>query len=80
MKLRAKRIAQEQGVPYKKGDKDGLAGWFKILGQVGLGIIVGATLYFNSNVTIWREYIGIPKASDTTIRTVPFNGQEKILL
>jgi phospho-N-acetylmuramoyl-pentapeptide-transferase len=28
LKLRAKRIAHEQGVPYKKGDKDGLAGWF----------------------------------------------------
>ena len=31
LKLRAKRIAQEQGIKYKKGDKDGLAGWFKIL-------------------------------------------------
>src|ERR1700761_237732 len=30
LKLRAKRIAKEQGVKYKKGDKDGLAGWFKI--------------------------------------------------
>jgi len=58
LKLRAKRIAQEQGVPYRKGDKDGLAGWLKILGQIGLGVIVGATLYFNSNVKIWREYIG----------------------
>jgi len=77
LKLRAKRIAKEQGVPYKKGDKDGLAGWLKILGQIGLGIIVGATLYFNSNVTIWREYIGTPRAGDTTIRTVPFNGKEK---
>ena len=36
LKLRAKRIAQQQGVAYKKGDKDGLAGWFKIMGQVGL--------------------------------------------
>jgi len=77
LKLRAKRIAKEQGVPYKKGDRDGLAGWLKVLGQIGLGIIVGATLYFNSNVTIWREYIGIPKASDPTVRTVPFNGHEK---
>jgi len=32
LKLRAKRLAQEQGVAYKKGDKDGLAGWFKIFG------------------------------------------------
>src|SRR5437773_3389957 len=44
LKLRAKRIAQQQGAQYKKGDKDGLAGWFKILGQVGLGIIIGTTL------------------------------------
>ena len=58
LKLRAKRLAQQAGVAYKKGDKDGLAGWFKILGQVGLGIIVGATLYFNSSVKISREYIG----------------------
>ena len=35
-----------------KNDKEGLKGRFKILGQVGLGIIVGATLYFNDNVTI----------------------------
>ena len=35
-----------------KNDKDGLKGRFKILGQVGLGIIVGATLYFNNGVTI----------------------------
>jgi len=35
-----------------KKDKDGLKGRFKILGQVGLGIIVGTTLYFNSDVTI----------------------------
>ena len=77
LKLRAKKIAQEQGVKYKKGDKDGLTGWFKILGQVGLGIIVGATLYFNSNVKIWREYIGIPKTADSTIRTITFNGRQR---
>ena len=27
-----------------------LAGWFKVLGQVVLGIVVGATLYFNDNI------------------------------
>jgi phospho-N-acetylmuramoyl-pentapeptide-transferase len=75
LKLRAKRLAQEQGIPYKKGDKDGLAGWLKILGQIGLGIIVGATLYFNSNVKIWREYIGTPKTFDSTMRQIPFNGR-----
>ena len=40
-----------------KKDKKGLAGKFKIVGQVGLGLIVGLTLYFNEQVVI-RE----PKA------------------
>jgi phospho-N-acetylmuramoyl-pentapeptide-transferase len=35
-----------------KKDKEGLKGRFKVLGQVGLGIIVGTTLFFNSDVTI----------------------------
>ena len=55
LKLRAKRLAQKQGIPYKKGDKDGLAGWFKIIGQVVLGIVVAYTLYFNKNVVVQRE-------------------------
>jgi phospho-N-acetylmuramoyl-pentapeptide-transferase len=54
LKLRAKRIAKEQGVPYKKGDKDGLAGWFKVLGQVVLGVLVASTLIFNDNTQVWR--------------------------
>ena len=80
LKLRAKRIALQQGVPYKKGDKDGLAGWFKILGQVGLGTFVGAILYFNSDVKIWREYIGKYNPNDSTqvVRTV--DGKEKIFV
>jgi phospho-N-acetylmuramoyl-pentapeptide-transferase len=67
LKLRAKRIAQQKGISYKKGDSDGLAGKFKIFGQVMLGIVVGATLYFNQNVKIWREYQGVPQANDTTV-------------
>src|ERR1700743_1172471 len=66
LKLRAKRIAKETGVAYKKGDKDGLAGWFKVLGQVVLGIVVGYTLYFNSNTRGWREYAGQTVPTDTT--------------
>ena len=41
-----------------KKDKKGLAGKFKILGQIGLGIIVGAVLYFNDDVVI-REYSNV---------------------
>lgn len=35
-----------------KKDKEGLKGKFKIIGQVGLGLIVGLTLYFNDYVKI----------------------------
>ena len=35
-----------------KKDKKGLAGRFKVFGQVGLGVIVGLTLYFNENVVV----------------------------
>jgi phospho-N-acetylmuramoyl-pentapeptide-transferase len=77
LKLRAKRLAQQKGEAYKKSDKHGLAGKFKILGQVGLGIIIGATLYFNNNVKIWREYIGTPTAADSTVITKEVNGRTK---
>ncbi len=39
-----------------KKNKKGLAGKFKIVGQVGLGLIVGLTLYFNNSVVI-KEHI-----------------------
>jgi phospho-N-acetylmuramoyl-pentapeptide-transferase len=77
LKLRAKKIAQQKGIAYKKGDNDGLAGRFKIFGQVMLGIVVGATLYFNPNVKIWREYQGVPNLGDSTVITRTVNGQEK---
>ena len=35
-----------------KNDKDGLKGRFKVLGQIGLGIIVGASLFFHNDVTM----------------------------
>ncbi len=38
-----------------KNDKDGLKGKFKVLGQVGLGLIVGSVLYFNDHVTIKEQ-------------------------
>jgi phospho-N-acetylmuramoyl-pentapeptide-transferase len=38
-----------------KNDKEGLKGKFKVLGQVGLGLIVGATLFFHDDVTIKEE-------------------------
>ncbi len=42
-----------------KKDKKGLAGKFKIVGQVGLGLIIGLTLSFNQNVIV-REVKSTP--------------------
>lgn len=61
LKLRAKRLAQQKGVQFQKTNKDGLAGWFKVLGQVGLGIIISTTLLFNDDVRVMREYKGAQK-------------------
>jgi phospho-N-acetylmuramoyl-pentapeptide-transferase len=81
LKLRAKRLAQKQGIAYKKGDKDGLAGWFKVLGQVVMGFVVAATLYFNSNTRVWREYVGTKKPTDSSsIKIVILDGKEKIFV
>lgn len=41
-----------------KKDKEGLKGRFKVLGQVGLGLIVGSMLYFSPNVTVRKDTIG----------------------
>ncbi|HQV99339.1 MAG TPA: phospho-N-acetylmuramoyl-pentapeptide-transferase [Bacteroidia bacterium] len=40
-----------------KKDKAGLAGKFKILGQVGLGLIIGITLYWNPNVVVKEKLV-----------------------
>lgn len=42
-----------------KKNKQGLAGWSKVLGQIVLGLIVGLTLYFSNQVVI-RKYVEIP--------------------
>ncbi|HEY9184167.1 MAG TPA: phospho-N-acetylmuramoyl-pentapeptide-transferase, partial [Salegentibacter sp.] len=38
-----------------KKDKEGLSGKFKVIGQVGLGLIVGATMYFHPAITVKEE-------------------------
>ena len=67
-----------------KKNKDGLSGIFKIIGQVGLGLIVGVTMYFHPDITIKREYADAHEINRTsvsqnfapaereTISTVPF--------
>ena len=67
-----------------KKNKDGLSGIFKIIGQVGLGLIVGVTMYFHPDITIKRKYAdaqvvnrnnvaqNFAPAKKETISTVPF--------
>ena len=73
LKIRARKISKEKGIAHKKTDADGLAGKFKIFGQVILGIIIGATLYFNPNVVVKREIMG-----STTSTFVPQRGEHKV--
>ena len=86
-KIRARKEAQEKGEAYKKKNSDGLAGISKVIGQVGLGVIIGVTLYFSNAVTVEREIVStnvaaslakgekIAKGADVVVRTI--NGEER---
>ena len=54
-----------------KKDKDGLKGKFKVLGQVTLGVFVGAMLYFHPGVTMKEK---LPQA----LQVVAENGKEVV--
>ena len=54
-----------------KKDKAGLKGRFKVLGQVGLGLIVGSMLYFHPDVTIKEQ---LP----TSEQIVQVDGKKKV--
>ena len=64
-----------------KKDKKGLAGKFKILGQVGLGLLVGLIMVFHSDIVVKEKNIpteieGIytfsENAEKSSITTIPF--------
>lgn len=52
-----------------KKDKEGLKGRFKVIGQIGLGIIVGATLYFHPSVTIKDDVVLKKQGIETVIKS-----------
>jgi phospho-N-acetylmuramoyl-pentapeptide-transferase len=58
-----------------KKDKQGLKGIFKVVGQVGLGIIVGSILYFSPAVTIRtdikNENFSFNRTEKTEVRQAP---------
>ena len=52
-----------------KKDKEGMKGKFKIIGQVGLGLIVGLTLYLSPDVVMREKSVPDATAIETTIST-----------
>jgi phospho-N-acetylmuramoyl-pentapeptide-transferase len=85
-KIKARQKAQAAGEKFIKKDSDGLAGISKIIGQIGLGIIIGVSLYFSNAVTVEREVITTPAAQlqkgeqlakDSNIIVRKLNGVEK---
>jgi len=56
-----------------KKNKEGLSGKFKVIGQIGLGIIVGLTMYFNQHIKV-REFAtdGTFVDHKSLLTTVPF--------
>jgi len=49
-----------------KKNKEGLAGKFKIIGQVGLALIIGYTMYFNQSIVI-RQEVKLPVKNDLVV-------------
>jgi phospho-N-acetylmuramoyl-pentapeptide-transferase len=65
-----------------KKNKEGLSGKFKVIGQVGLGLIVGATMYFHEDITIKRHKEVSKNLIETNVnrQIAEFYPEEKTLL
>jgi phospho-N-acetylmuramoyl-pentapeptide-transferase len=50
-----------------KKNKEGLAGRFKVVGQIGVGIMVGAALFYHPDVTMRREIVGSDTKTQSTL-------------
>lgn len=64
-----------------KKNKEGLSGKFKVLGQVGLGLFVGAVMYFHPGITIKTEKINPIYETELITQNSPreFNTAEQSL-
>lgn len=58
-----------------KKDKEGLAGRFKIMGQVGLALIIGWTMYFHPDIVV-REKVAKPEVNTVAVQSHLINGKE----
>lgn len=59
----------------KKHNKDGLKGKFKIVGQVGLGLIVGLTMWFSPDIVI-RENHEVKDVETDAITDIVYEGSD----
>ena len=50
-----------------KKNKEGLSGRFKIIGQVGLGLLVAVTLYMNDSVVVRETVVAEPSATEEVV-------------
>ncbi|MCC8173266.1 MAG: phospho-N-acetylmuramoyl-pentapeptide-transferase [Odoribacter sp.] len=63
-----------------RNHKDGLKGKFKVIGQVGLGLIVGLTLYFSDDAVI-RERVPLTDIGiETSVRDEGFDQKDAPLV
>ena len=52
-------------IKVSRHNKDGLKGKFKIVGQIGLGLIVGLTMYLNDDMVVSENVTVVQRASQT---------------
>lgn len=64
-----------------KKNKKGLAGKFKVLGQIGLGVLIGSVMYFHDDITV-KEKIANPDyieiGESASVHGDDLNGEEFI--
>ena len=65
-----------------KNDKAGLPGKFKVIGQVGLGLIVGLTMFFHPDITVKTEKVDPVTGQEIVTQSGEkvFNDAEKALI
>jgi phospho-N-acetylmuramoyl-pentapeptide-transferase len=62
-----------------KKNKEGLKGWFKVFGQVGLGLIVGSMLYFSEEVVVRKDTMTTNIFAENKMQIAEKNKNEKSL-
>lgn len=70
-----KVFKKERALPWLAGDR-GIKGKIKVFGQIGLGLIIGLTLYFNDSVVI-RKYDG--RINYDNVAATPYHDVKSVI-